>query len=82
MVNNIVHGDFCRKFELSPFSDKSPLLLCQCDDIAGDSLTDSSSALDMLPTTSLCINSKDIQVYKGKLGNVIYTVYKILGTSL
>ncbi|KAF5274388.1 hypothetical protein FQA39_LY07268 [Lamprigera yunnana] len=45
--------------------DKSPLLLCQDNSIVGDSVTDSSALKDILSFTPLCINSKDLQVYKG-----------------
>ncbi|RZC37630.1 tyrosine-protein kinase hopscotch [Asbolus verrucosus] len=44
--------------------DKSPLLLCQSDNLPGDSLTDSSALSSIMPTAPLCINCKDLQVYK------------------
>lgn len=46
--------------------DQSPLLLCQPEVIAGDSLTDSSSIACLLPSAPLCINTRDLQVYKGQ----------------
>lgn len=46
--------------------DKSPLLLCRSHNIAGDALTDSSAVHNLSSFTPLCINSKDLQVYKGQ----------------
>ncbi|KAF2897768.1 hypothetical protein ILUMI_08399 [Ignelater luminosus] len=45
--------------------DKSPLLLCRDDKLMGDSLADSSAVFGILPSSPLCINSSNIQVYKG-----------------
>lgn len=48
------------------FLDISPLLLCRSDNIIIESLTDSSALTTQLPAAPLCINPKDLQVYKGK----------------
>lgn len=48
------------------FADKSPLLLCRDDSLSGDSLTDSSSLHGIIPKAPVCINSTDLQVYKGR----------------
>lgn len=47
-------------------SDKSPLLLCRNENFSGDALTDSSSLGGIIPASPVCINSTDLQVYKGK----------------
>ncbi|XP_018333328.1 tyrosine-protein kinase hopscotch [Agrilus planipennis] len=51
--------------------DNSHLLLCQNETLVGDSLTDGSSVKGLIPSSPLCINNRDIQVYKGhkKLGS-------------
>ncbi|XP_044265655.1 tyrosine-protein kinase hopscotch [Tribolium madens] len=46
--------------------DVSPLLLCQSDNLPGDSVTDTSALRTILPTAPLCINCKDLQVFKGQ----------------
>ncbi|KAF7271454.1 hypothetical protein GWI33_015675 [Rhynchophorus ferrugineus] len=46
--------------------DVSPLLLCRNESVVGDSLTDSSSLNVLIPTGPVCINYKDLQVYKGQ----------------
>ncbi|KAJ8947274.1 hypothetical protein NQ318_014170 [Aromia moschata] len=44
--------------------DDSPLLLCKSETMIGDSLTDSTTLNVLLPTSPMCINCKDLQVYK------------------
>lgn len=47
--------------------DVSPLLLCQSEKLLGDSLTDSSALISLaMPTTPVCINCKNLQVFKGQ----------------
>lgn len=59
------------------FLDKSPLLLCRDDKLMGDSLTDSSAAFGILPSSPLCINSSDIQVYKGQSYSLYSQLFSI-----
>ncbi|CAG9764694.1 unnamed protein product [Ceutorhynchus assimilis] len=47
--------------------DVSPLLLCRSDSLKGDALTDSSSLHQLIPDGPVCINYKDLQVYKGDI---------------
>ncbi|KAF5275199.1 hypothetical protein FQR65_LT04231 [Abscondita terminalis] len=54
--------------------DKSPLLLCQDQNVTGDLLTDSSEVQSLLSYAPLCINSKDFQVFK-----VVRFFYKVSG---
>ncbi|XP_030744957.1 tyrosine-protein kinase JAK2 isoform X2 [Sitophilus oryzae] len=46
--------------------DISPLLLCRSESVVGDALTDSSSLNVLIPQGPVCINYKDLQVYKGQ----------------
>lgn len=54
------------------FLDKSPLLLCQSENLSGDSLTDSATLNNLIPTTPLCINCKDLQVFKGNHSQIFF----------
>ncbi|XP_031329480.1 tyrosine-protein kinase hopscotch [Photinus pyralis] len=46
--------------------DISPLLLSRTDNIAGDSVADSTAVHSLIPAQPLCIHSRDLQVYKGQ----------------
>ena len=45
------------------YIDISPVLLCRSEKLVGDSLTDSSA---VIPPDPVCINIKNLQVFKGK----------------
>ncbi|KAG5896415.1 hypothetical protein JTB14_022498 [Gonioctena quinquepunctata] len=47
--------------------DVSPLLLCRNENLVGDSLTDSSALNMLIPNAPLCIDCRNLQVYKGNL---------------
>ncbi|XP_023023371.1 tyrosine-protein kinase hopscotch isoform X3 [Leptinotarsa decemlineata] len=46
--------------------DISPLLLCRNENLVGDSLTDSSALNVLIPTSPVCIDCRNLQVYKGQ----------------
>lgn len=57
------NGNFLQHFFLL---DKSQLLLCRSDNLLSAKLTDSSALNEVMHSSPLCINSKDLQVYKGR----------------
>ncbi|GJQ66748.1 hypothetical protein Trydic_g4688 [Trypoxylus dichotomus] len=62
-------------------NEKSPLLLCQRDNLTGEALTDSST-IENLHSHPRLINSKDLQIYKVAVSNLSSTPLLNLSSTL